>query len=194
MSEGGRVAESPCSSTERSPKWLVEHLARLTGRHEVFCLETNMNFINSINFHLHSIVMNMRNILSQKEKLVHLFPLDWISVTLYYQDVPVSLWKDSSWSKMLQHEFWQELGDIILLLLASLHWLPVKLWISRSCSSQTIKPFIYQRDHNTILGSPDPSLSSAAIGLDCWENSHHALSTSPLLSAPPPHINLLRCH
>ena len=48
---------------------------------------------------------------------MHLLPLDWITVILYYQDVTVILCKASSWYKMLQHESWQELeGEFILLL------------------------------------------------------------------------------
>ena len=57
--------------------------------------------------------------------------LHWIIVILYYQYVPVSLWKASSCSKkMLQHKRWQELErDHITPVWASLHWLPVKFRI-----------------------------------------------------------------
>ena len=42
-----------------------------------------------------------------------LLPLNGIIVILYYWDVLVSLWKASSWSKMLQNECWQELEEEI---------------------------------------------------------------------------------
>ena len=40
---------------------------------------------------------------------MHLLLQDWTTVILYYWAVPHILWKASSWSKMLQPEFWWDL-------------------------------------------------------------------------------------
>ena len=62
-------------------------------------------------FHLPNIVK------IRKISPTHLLPLDLITVILYYQDVLVSLWKVSSWNKMLQQNCWKGTeGEIILLL------------------------------------------------------------------------------
>ena len=71
---------------------------------------------------------------------MYFFLRDWFTVICYYWAVPKILWKASSWSKMLQQEFWWDLtGDHISPVLASLHWLPVKFRVEFKILDLTYK-------------------------------------------------------
>ena len=101
---------------------------------------------------------------------MHLLIQEWTTVILYYWAGPQILWKSSSWSKMLQPEFWWELtGETIFLQLASLHWLPVKFRIEFKILLLTYKALndrapSYLKD--LIIGYfPNRALCSQTAGL-----------------------------